>query len=149
MKPDTPPPRPWGIADKAPSGLRDWLQGSRGCRGEQSSVLGSMSTQALGSHWASGPPPAPSRAPAGSSQPPGLLPQVVGRGLQAPHLPWCRASLGGASETEKRRGSWPSVWKRVPGSWQRRARTGPLQGGPPARKSGSLQPARPVVLKFR
>lgn len=40
MKPDTPPPRPWGIADKAPSGLRDWLQGSRGCRGEQSSVLG-------------------------------------------------------------------------------------------------------------
>lgn len=22
-----PPPRPWGIADKAPSGLRDWLQG--------------------------------------------------------------------------------------------------------------------------
>lgn len=35
-----PPHTPWGIADKAPSGLKDWLQGYRDCRGEQSSVLG-------------------------------------------------------------------------------------------------------------
>lgn len=52
-------PLPWGIADKAPSGLRDWLQGSGAAQVSGVLCWGSMSAQALGSHRASGPPTYP------------------------------------------------------------------------------------------
>lgn len=108
-------PLPWGIADKTPSGLRDWLQGSWGCRGEWSSVLGV--------HVRPGP---------GQS-----------RGVRTPHLPHPGLLQGALSPlaSSPRSGGGGSRLYIYPGVGSREAPLRRRSGGEAGQRCGSECPA--------